>query len=1013
MFYHDDNQAATNKFDYDKVEIKEPDEEGESDPDEKTEVSISPSLDLKSIFDFSNGKFSLVDELGSLLEFNIDDINFNFDDHSYTINTYNTTYNTENNYYEYNYYTYNVQYTYNNTYVTYVGSTAEYQPKEWSLYYQLPDGRSSADLTEEDVAGLSFQFQDVINYKRASTSADLWALYHFDGNTDDDSYYTKEDSFSWQQGASINYMEANAFGGALYLDEQPHQFTLAFPSGLGTRDFTLQWRYYQNSATTSENADNYITAGGKELLRWSEKNLYLSGSSTPCTNKLSVGSWQELALVRSGGTLYLYHNGVVIAQTPISNALGKELVFSLGGSSRAYSMLDELRLITKPIAVGGKSYTPTAVPYDSNSVLVLPGESVVTDSYYKWDTTRPPLWSFDVEKDMKVFQEFGDLEYGDSKHFDIKAGEIYTVNSPNVISDGSLLTLSAGSSAWDYGFQVDPSLGLIRAAGNYANASHPGFLITLSGVSTGYNSLFPGQQAMALTFVGADLERYTMVLDAVASGKHWTSNYDWGTITVQYHEDYSEDTRKAYVSCDLVIQPKANSSFSFRYAELVPGSTPNTGHQLVTDTYNTADLKPNTAAVQTDIPIKGYTVGGVRPTFPSRGDVWFPAEGNRISGVQVYNGQAWEETNARWWTGKRWIPIYAFDLVTLADMWDVGSSTGEDVTPTITTEKGFWNWWKNTWNAFTEKLFSYLDKLGVPVPPAECEHKYKEQIVDQPTCMLPGSAMYTCYKCGDNYTDSIDPLGHDWVMKDSVPDETPTQVVNITDRCTVTVPNFTEYADLIVDGDPNTFWSSATGDYPCWVYFTFPEGQYFHHMEVEFEHYEGRTWDFWVRPYENAFQDGSPAGNCYFQEFGFSANDVFASGRLHNGYLQKCVAICIGGTNAYAWPGLAEVRIYAEVPGDETIPGYDLYVCSVCGEEYKNFDRNGPPGSDEFLPDEDDDWSVWDLLKALKDGSWAIVKGVVKTAFGGIKGVIGVVADIGGFFTTVGEVSDTIKDFGG
>lgn len=227
----------------------------------------------------------------------------------------------------------------------------------------------------------------------------------------------------------------------------------------------------------------------------------------------------------------------------------------------------------------------------------------------------------------------------------------------------------------------------------------------------------------------------------------------------------------------LSIAPNLGVSLDIIYIEIVAGDTPNTGHKKVSAVYSSDELQPNTAAIQSAIPVKGYTVGGVRPTFPERGDVWMPVEGSRISGVYIYNGQAWEETNARYWTGKRWIPIYAFDLVTLQDMWDVGSSTGEDILPSITSEYGFWNWWKSQWLEFRQWLADNLGGSGggggsiVFPPPSECEHTYSEKILTSPTCTQKGTALYVCTKCGDSYTDTIDASGHDWIMKESIPDE--------------------------------------------------------------------------------------------------------------------------------------------------------------------------------------------------------------------------------------------------
>lgn len=146
----------------------------------------------------------------------------------------------------------------------------------------------------------------------------------------------------------------------------------------------------------------------------------------------------------------------------------------------------------------------------------------------------------------------------------------------------------------------------------------------------------------------------------------------------------------------IILKP--NSSVDILYAELVQGSEPNTGHEKVSCIYSSEEVKANTAAIQSDIPVNGYTVGGVRPTFPARGDVWLPVSGSRITGCYIYNGRAWEEVGARWYTGVRWIPIYAFDIYTLQDCWDIAD--GDDVVTPIGSENEFWNWWKQAWTDF-------------------------------------------------------------------------------------------------------------------------------------------------------------------------------------------------------------------------------------------------------------------------------------------------------------------------
>lgn len=761
-------------------------------------TTTNPGPDYSGILlDINNGVLNLIDELGNLNPQQIYDVTYDYSDHSYHVTTYNQTFNQTDNYYSFNYNTYNIQYTYNNTYITYIGSTAEYQPKEWELYYELPDGRSSADLTEEDVAGLSFQFNDCINYKKSATDTALRALYHFDGNTDDSSYFSNQGSFTWNTGASITYMEANAFNGTLYLDEKEHEFTISLPRYISTDDFTLQWRYYQNSATTTDHNENYVKVGGIKLMGWSEQTIYDGSGKNPVG--LSVGSWQELAIVRHNGTVYLYHNGVMIGSSSLSRALNSNIVFHFGGNSRAYSMIDELRFVQGALYINGQSYTPTAVPYDSNQVLVLPGNgSEVMDSYWSIDDTIKPTFSFDFFSGNVYSLPLGDCNRSSSSIFYYSSNGVGIAPSLRMppseyaeLTDSGLSLRKGANSLYYPTFLNNRETSMLYqwqpAYATKVDATHspyPLFELSYSASSFSKPSsgqFLSGQYTVTVLYSNGQSKSGTVTLKS-SSGQAGSLNLGvTGQPLMVYFYNLSasdsniagDDTRSCYSQLLCLL-----GTCDIAYLEIVPGAQANS-HEFMTAVYDVTDLQPNTAAIQTDIPINGYTVGGVRPTFPQRGDVWFPVEGSRISGVQVYNGQAWEETNARWWTGSRWIPIYAFDLVTLADMWDVTSSVGSDVevTPPITSETGFWNWWKNQWldfRAWLEKNLGNGGSGGVVLFPSvegECEHNYTEKILTAPTCTQKGTALYTCSKCGDSYRDTLDAAGHDWVMKDSVPDE--------------------------------------------------------------------------------------------------------------------------------------------------------------------------------------------------------------------------------------------------
>lgn len=204
--------------------------------------------------------------IDNLIHQNIYDTSYNFDDHSYTVNTYDVTYNNDNRRYETNYYTWNITYNITNTYVTYIGSNDAYQQKAYEFYYELPDGRSSADLTADEVAAMSFQFADVMNYQRSATDTNLRALYHFDGDLSDSGYFSDKTSFTWKSGASITYMDSSVFDGALYLDDTSHSFDIwnAFGEHIAKKSIFYQHisiRVFSIPISAGEFSTAYVVAG--------------------------------------------------------------------------------------------------------------------------------------------------------------------------------------------------------------------------------------------------------------------------------------------------------------------------------------------------------------------------------------------------------------------------------------------------------------------------------------------------------------------------------------------------------------------------------------------------------------------------------------------------------------------------------------------------------------------------------------------------------------------------------
>jgi len=125
---------------------------------------------------------------------------------------------------------------------------------------------------------------------------------------------------------------------------------------------------------------------------------------------------------------------------------------------------------------------------------------------------------------------------------------------------------------------------------------------------------------------------------------------------------------------------------------------------------DTANLKDNTIAVQSGIPVSGYRIGGVRPTFPDVGMVWMPLDGNKIADCQIYRGNYWESVGCRVWTGERWVPAWAFDVVTLSDLWDMYGGEETDNYTEI-TPGSFYQWFQQHFLEFKTSVIERLDKI--------------------------------------------------------------------------------------------------------------------------------------------------------------------------------------------------------------------------------------------------------------------------------------------------------------
>lgn len=754
----------------------------------------------------------------------LDNVTYDASNTTYYLDA-STSYDVDNNYY-YNYewhYTYHIDYTS----ITYIGQTAEYD-EVYEYYYQLPDGRSSADLTAEELQALNTQI-DVLPYIRSADDTSIRALYHFDGDTRDSSYWSYAGEFNWVTGASITYMDAGAFNGALYLDENEHEFSIKLPSNIGSGDFTMQFRYYQ-SATPAPVSDSSIAFGDTRLFAFDGATIK-TGAGYLISN-MPVGTWNEIAFVRHAGKTYWYLNGVscVTGSAYGATVFGDTITFSFGSEQQTFKYFDELRFVNKAVYQNGESYIPSSVPFDTNLSLVLPDSQLpVADGFWDIDSTsvniladygldeyfdsnidgfsyfRSSNTTFALDNYSSWYGYSGVVNRPSSAPIDVKFpyfGWFSKYTSLNA-SDSGLLISSELPSGLPYDYQVvdgfgrlispyDDSLpGLTPSAGLFSLLGAYNQYFLPSGTYT-FSVVFDDGTVSSVTFDHEIDDSILSLSISNAISRTTQTSVESNGYTFGYLSTYADTLSSGGLNnySFLFIRPSSSVApvNSIVYMELASGDSTDLTAEWVESVVvmDKDDLHTPSLAVRTDLDITGYQIGGVRPSLPTKGLVWALVEAGRISSLQIYNGQAWEEVDGRIWTGSRWVPYYAYDVLLLKDMWDIVEA--DPTLNPIYTEQGFWSWLQGAWGEMMGKLDQIIEALGgSPGSGDTCAHVYESEISREATCSEPGHMTYTCTLCGHTYVELIDTVGHDWLVTDMVTDDATDYVfVDDVSECTDT-----------------------------------------------------------------------------------------------------------------------------------------------------------------------------------------------------------------------------------
>lgn len=216
--------------------------------------------------------------------YDYDTNNFNYNDFSSVSTTNNNLYYNEDNRQYYisidnstdEYYLIDVQYS--PTFVTvnynYYNTTNNYGNvgDVTNIYYfELTDGRNSADLTASEVAGLDLGY-DVANYVLVPDDPNTLSLQHFDGDYTDSSSYGR--SF-YSENRSTNYVDSGSFGQAVKLSSgSAAGVTIPGLSDYGSLSFDFRIYYADIADLGIYIGDTNIFQEVPTLRKWVGKDVY-------------------------------------------------------------------------------------------------------------------------------------------------------------------------------------------------------------------------------------------------------------------------------------------------------------------------------------------------------------------------------------------------------------------------------------------------------------------------------------------------------------------------------------------------------------------------------------------------------------------------------------------------------------------------------------------------------------------------------------------------------------------
>lgn len=582
----------------------------------------------------------------------------------YTYNNQHYNYTVNNMFYNYvtNEYTFNTTNNQNITYINNYNNTTIISPfgHTQKLYYELPDGSNSLNLTEEQAKKGFKTSLNVASYSNGYDDDNLNFLFHFDSNEYDSAYpinnFTLKaipNSVDYIDSSNPSFNQSIAFTDYFDLSVEGSNYKNYYSfriypqvndkwslningvdiasrvSKIDTKYDYVEWDSKSTTAywhmitvvnrlpnqcpgkwtnfgnTYDRSTEKYTTSCGYKIANTSTttqrtyniiNNKLFEDSGT---NLLNYNQWNFISIDTSGK---VFINGV---DTNITVPLD-QFKISVTGDSLTY--IDELASFKT-----NRSNTSPSIPYDSNV------------SYY-----LPPVYYEDVYTPVELGNGYYRANYFTDKeyvYFPLPFNSISFDFSAYIFKEDIDFVRSNG-----YSFIF--SIGLNRAS--FFSHLDQKFVFRANSLSSNNNVSYNSFSYIDDKF---KLNNVPFAFDYDISSSGFELVYGIGAyLRSSFNLTIDNESYSFYPS----ISPTGEYGFYDSNHDYFIKTKMTSSQYFDVKNVKKSDIKNNMLLIQSLVPINSSKFGGIRPSNPSTGDVYCSVnENGNITSVQQYNGIEW------------------------------------------------------------------------------------------------------------------------------------------------------------------------------------------------------------------------------------------------------------------------------------------------------------------------------------------------------------------------------------